>query len=141
MLEYRFNINNGETISLGILQQTHTVDEDNNIISTSNQRWVVYPLGANPTDSQEVQDKMDEVFTDEVKARYQEYLESQKPTDEELMEQERLVKLQEAQNYLNNTDWYIVRFVDEGTEIPEDIKVKRAEARDFIRHNTISEVI
>lgn len=83
-LEYIFNINNGNIVSLGILQKTHTADEEGNILSSSNQRWLVYPTDENPTDSQEVQDKMNEVFTEEVKAKYQEYLESLKPSQEEL---------------------------------------------------------
>ena len=35
----------------------------------------------------------------------------------------------ESRNYLKETDWYVIRFVDEGTPIPEDIQLKRKEAR------------
>lgn len=58
------------------------------------------------------------------------------PSDEEIQAEIQANLIQEAQNYLNSTDWYIVRFVDEGIEVPEDIKIKRAEAREFIRANT-----
>ena len=35
----------------------------------------------------------------------------------------------EALAYLSSTDWYIVRFMDSGVEVPQEIKDKRAEAR------------
>ena len=50
-------------------------------------------------------------------------------TDEELLEQEVEIKKQEALTYLSNTDWYIIRKVETGVEIPLDILTKRAEAR------------
>ena len=34
-----------------------------------------------------------------------------------------------VQAYLNQTDWYAIRFAETGVEIPEDVKTKRAEAR------------
>ena len=36
---------------------------------------------------------------------------------------------QEALNYLASTDWYVTRKLETGVEIPEDVSVKRAEAR------------
>ena len=41
-------------------------------------------------------------------------------------------KIQEAKAYLIGTDWYITRFIETGKEIPEDIKLKREEARALI---------
>ena len=38
-------------------------------------------------------------------------------------------KIEQAQTYLASTDWYIVRFIDSGVEVPQEIKDKRAEAR------------
>ena len=38
-------------------------------------------------------------------------------------------KISEAKAYLISTDWYITRFIETGKEIPEDIKLKREEAR------------
>lgn len=35
----------------------------------------------------------------------------------------------EAQTYLNQTDWYVVRFAETGTPIPDDIRQGRAAAR------------
>lgn len=35
----------------------------------------------------------------------------------------------EAQKYLDSTDWYIVRFMDSGVDVPQEVKDKRAEAR------------
>lgn len=34
--------------------------------------------------------------------------------------------------YLSDTDWYVVRQMDDGTPIPEEVKAKRAEARSSI---------
>ena len=50
------------------------------------------------------------------------------PTQEELDEQ----KITELKQYLNETDWYSVRYAETGVEIPEDVKQKRKEARDKI---------
>ena len=36
---------------------------------------------------------------------------------------------EEAQTYLNSTDWYVARYGETGVAIPDDIKAKRAEAR------------
>ena len=44
-------------------------------------------------------------------------------------------KLQEAQQYLNSTDWYYARKAETGEEVPTEIVVKRQEAREFIRNN------
>jgi len=35
----------------------------------------------------------------------------------------------EALAYLSSTDWYIVRLMDSGVEVPQEVKDKRAEAR------------
>ena len=50
------------------------------------------------------------------------------PTSQEIQEQ----KNQMAKNYLELTDWYVIRFVDTGVEMPEDVKLKRQQARDSI---------
>ena len=55
------------------------------------------------------------------------------PSEEEIQAEIQANLVQEAQVYLNSTDWYVVRFVDEGTVVPEDIKIKRAESREIIR--------
>ena len=47
------------------------------------------------------------------------------PTEEELARN----RIWELKNYLSETDWYAIRYADEGKEIPSDIKQKRAEAR------------
>lgn len=39
----------------------------------------------------------------------------------------------EALEYLQSTDWYTARLVDEGTPIPDDVKLKRAMARETLR--------
>lgn len=38
----------------------------------------------------------------------------------------------EAKKYLQNSDWYVIRFIDSGVEIPSDVKQKREEARKIL---------
>ena len=38
----------------------------------------------------------------------------------------------EARYYLNSTDWYVTRFAETGRAIPEEILVKRKQARETI---------
>ena len=45
-------------------------------------------------------------------------------TEEQLLKE---VK-EEAQSYLNNTDWYVIRKFERAIEIPSDVSTKRAEA-------------
>lgn len=51
-----------------------------------------------------------------------------KPSQEELARQ----RINELENYLRNTDWYVIRFVEEGTAIPDEVKEKRQWAREEI---------
>lgn len=43
-----------------------------------------------------------------------------------------LEQLTDYQRLLSSTDWYVSRFIETGKAIPEDIKLKRAEAREII---------
>lgn len=47
-------------------------------------------------------------------------------TEEEIKHQN---DIRLAKEYLSETDWYVMRFVETGKAIPEDIQVKRDEAR------------
>lgn len=47
-------------------------------------------------------------------------------------ETEKMEQIIELQKFLNNTDWYVVRFADSGVEIPTDIKAKRQATREKI---------
>ena len=89
--EYIFTVNELQGYkTLGVLEKKiefNLVDEKEEIQSTSNHRYLLNPLDNNPTDSSEVQDKMNEVFTDEVKLVYEAYLETLKPSEQELLEQ------------------------------------------------------
>ncbi len=38
----------------------------------------------------------------------------------------------EAKEYLSSSDWYVIRFMDSGVEIPSDVKLKREEARKLL---------
>lgn len=42
------------------------------------------------------------------------------------------ILLAENQKYLSETDWYVTRCAETGVEIPEDVKQKRAQARQEI---------
>ena len=50
------------------------------------------------------------------------------PTEEELQ----VVRNQEARAYLASTDWYVIRNQETGVAIPEEIAIKRQEAREQI---------
>ena len=39
------------------------------------------------------------------------------------------MRIRHLEHFLESTDWYAIRFADEGTPIPEDIKQKRSSAR------------
>lgn len=52
------------------------------------------------------------------------------------MTDELIRQLAEAQAYLNNTDFYYIRRMEIGTEIPPEIIAKRIEKRQFIVDNT-----
>lgn len=54
-------------------------------------------------------------------------------TDEEIAQQEQEKINAEALEYLASTDWYVVRFSETGTAIPDEVKAKRQEARDAIQ--------
>lgn len=40
------------------------------------------------------------------------------------------IKIMKLQEYLDDTDWYCSRVVDTGVPIPNDIKIKRQQARE-----------
>lgn len=50
-------------------------------------------------------------------------------------EQKIQLKLENCLQYLKNTDWYYARKLETGEEVPVDVTIKRAEAREFIRAN------
>ena len=50
------------------------------------------------------------------------------PTDEEVNKQ----RVAELGIYLRETDWYVIRYADTGTPVPDDIKAKRQQAREEI---------
>lgn len=52
----------------------------------------------------------------------------------EIMTPEKMLLIEQStlQGYLNETDWYVTRFAETGKPIPEDVLLKRNEARDRI---------
>ena len=48
---------------------------------------------------------------------------------EQIAESERAVLRRSAKAYLKETDWYVSRYAETGTEIPEEVLTKRAQAR------------
>ena len=52
-------------------------------------------------------------------------IDAPKPTEEELA----LKKYYDLKEYLKETDWYAFRYIETQVEIPDEIKVKRQEAR------------
>jgi hypothetical protein len=61
------------------------------------------------------------------------------PTDQQLNDLEAINLTfrnnKDARKYLADTDWYVTRKTEIGTEIPLDISTKRQEARDKIVEN------
>lgn len=50
-------------------------------------------------------------------------------SEEQIAETERAVLRRNAKAYLKETDWYISRYAETGTEIPAEVLTKRAQAR------------
>lgn len=57
------------------------------------------------------------------------------PTTEEQQYNEVRNEIGRHRHLLNTTDWYVTRLMDTGMEIPEDIKIKRQIARNYISDN------
>jgi hypothetical protein len=51
------------------------------------------------------------------------------PTEEEILNYKIVQKRINAKKYLLETDWYIIRQLETGIAIPEEIRVKRTQAR------------
>jgi len=58
-----------------------------------------------------------------------------KPKFEETVKQ----KVFNLKHYLSSTDWYVIRFAEEGTPIPTEVKQKRHNAR--IEISKLSEIV
>lgn len=44
-------------------------------------------------------------------------------------------ELKKHKEFLNKTDWYYARKMETGEEVPEEVVIKRVEAREFVRAN------
>lgn len=51
------------------------------------------------------------------------------PIPEPTPEQIQVAKNKEARQYLQQTDWYVIRFLEVGTLVPVEVSEKRAQAR------------
>lgn len=54
------------------------------------------------------------------------------------LDDQRLIKINQARQYLNSTDWYYARQAETGESVPPDVVQKRVEAREFIRLNDLA---
>lgn len=54
------------------------------------------------------------------------------PNDPPDPKEEVMSKIDELQSYLSSTDWYVPRSMETGEPIPEEVRKKRAEAREEI---------
>ena len=52
--------------------------------------------------------------------------------DLQRLNEEKQVKIAQCKHYLNSTDWYIIRLADSGDVIPDEVRIKRTQARDNI---------
>lgn len=93
---------------------------------------VVAALGITEiADPQPPHDYSDETYfrTEQDEAPYIIY--THKP--QEMIDRQNQIKINESSRaYLASTDWYVSRFAETGTPIPEDIKTKRQAARDVV---------
>lgn len=55
--------------------------------------------------------------------------------EQEALEQELQAKINEASQYLKDTDWYYARKAETGEEVPVGVVAKRIDARQFIKNN------
>ena len=53
----------------------------------------------------------------------------------QIVEQEKMVRVYEAQKFLSDTDFYYARLQETGKEVPVEIVEKRKELREFIKAN------
>jgi hypothetical protein len=56
------------------------------------------------------------------------------PTEEEDQKYKDSIRIINAKKYLSETDWYITRQAEIGTLVPEDVLLKRAQARIDANH-------
>ena len=56
-------------------------------------------------------------------------------TNEELAEKKANEAIANARKYLNDTDWYVIREMDNGVPMPKEVKTKREDARIIINKN------
>ena len=56
---------------------------------------------------------------------------------EEIAQIELQKSIDKAKQYLTQTDWYCSRKVDSGKEIPQEVILARAAAREFINANEV----
>lgn len=47
--------------------------------------------------------------------------------------------LKQSKNYLKSTDWYYVRQIETGEVVPDEVIIRRREAREYIRENDPSQ--
>lgn len=57
------------------------------------------------------------------------YLEYNRKSDEQIAALERATTNALAEQYLSSTDWYVIRSMDDGTPVPDEIRTARANAR------------
>lgn len=85
---------------------------------------IVYAFESDGTQDDFIQENLVAITLEEANA-----IRLPKPTPEEM--QSRINA--EAREYLDSTDWCIVRFVETGVEIPNNILVTRQSARESIK--------
>ena len=75
----------------------------------------------------------DFLITEDMKQISLEEIEAINQTKEDEFKQSLEYKINEAKVYLSSTDFYYSRFLETGEAVPEDVVLKRTEAREFIR--------
>ena len=113
------------------------------LIKDSNNEWGFSPLEQTFVSYIEVDDELHMKLIDEansnnkiIKADENGYpiLVDPEPPSKKMLTQQQIF---EQKNYLSSTDWYVLRFIETGKKIPNEIIQKRQQARDIISESRI----
>jgi hypothetical protein len=78
-------------------------------------------------------EKNSELYNEKLAEGFELDLMPQAEKDAHEQEKEIEKENQEALSYLSSTDWYVIRSLDSGEPIPDDVKAGRAQARAAIK--------
>ncbi len=99
------------------------------VVNGKNHRETILPnsdLSGRPS---EILEAIAQYHTPEIKAAYQAVIDEQ---DKQFEVDPQVALNAAARAYLAETDWYVIRFADNGVAMPDDVSAKRAAARQAV---------